>query len=87
MQERNKELEEIMDLMELMGKSKDPATKLQLCNAILERIEAMEEEAKFTQEEIARNKEAQPKALQDKVDEILSVHNKCQIEGTNLNTL
>lgn len=48
MQERNKELEEIMDLMELMGKSKDPATKLQLCNAILERIEAMEEEAKFT---------------------------------------
>jgi hypothetical protein len=57
MQERNQELEEIMDLMELMGKAKDPSTKLQLCNAILDRIEAMIEEAKFVQDEITRNKD------------------------------
>jgi hypothetical protein len=57
----NKELEEIMDLMELMGKAKDPATKLQLCNAILHRIELMEQEAKFVADELARNKDVQPK--------------------------
>ena len=71
-----------MQLMDQLGKAKDPASKLSLCNQILQKIEALEEEARLTQEEIDQSK-AEPLKLLEKIDQLKSIEQRCPFSIEN----